>query len=285
MPKNKQITTDSFASAATELNAMHKDLMAIAEDVVSRAIAIGEKLDTIKKGLGHGGWEAWVKDHLIFSSRTARRYMEAYRYRNDSKLKADPVQFMLRLYGRILPRIPVTEQAVPVIVTGALTRIGPTRPQDIRKITFGGALAPNFDSPSSKDNDRQPEVVRDAVIESNRTPASEMLLESDTQSAPIGPLPKHLSREIRPEVAAILNLPTSPTPLPEETVDAQEANKAADIASQWLAAISTAQEAIRELERLQVTYQVHLQHVIDFGPVKKILAEAEHLPVPDKTQL
>jgi hypothetical protein len=72
---------------------------------------------------------------------------------------------------------------------------------------------------------------------------------------------KHASRENSPEAAALLALP-------EKTVDAPKS-------SQWVAAIKTAQEAIRELERLQESYQVH----IDFGPVKKILDEAERLPI------
>jgi hypothetical protein len=89
------------------------------------------------------------------------------------------------------------------------------------------------------------------------------------------------SHEIRPDVANIVNALNSTTPLPEKTVDAPETNKAVGVTSQWLAAISTAQEAIRELERLQEGYQDH----IDFGPVKKILAEAERLPVPDAKRI
>jgi hypothetical protein len=79
-------------------------------------------------------------------------------------------------------------------------------------------------------------------------------------------------REISPEVAAILNLPT--TPLPEKTVDAS-------MPSKWFAAVKTARDAIRELERLQENHRVHLHHVIDFGSVKKILDGAASLSIPD----
>jgi hypothetical protein len=287
MRKNKQITTDSFASAATELNAMHKDLMAIAEDVLSRAIAIGKKLDAIKTKLAHGAWENWVNDNLTFTSRTARRYIEAYRSRHDPELKTDPEKFMSRIYGNEA----ATEFARPVKVR--ITKFT----KQVHGICY----------------------TRD--LEPNRTSTSEMPLESDDQSDPEQVQSKVAKAGIDPKLAIVSDLP-EPSKATDEDISqtAQDTSqqlpasyldklKLQHIASsQWVLAASTAEQAISELERLQGKYGVHLDHMtanygdqkeatdliqklskvtgfdfgFDFEQVKKTLIAAERLPIPDE---
>jgi hypothetical protein len=104
------------------------------------------------------------------------------------------------------------------------------------------------------------EVVADAI----KSPEDAVL--SDNTEPQVKPA-MAVSRKISPEVKALLDIPW------------QEKTACAPKLSRWLTIISTAQEAIRELERLQA----HSHHAIDFGPVKKILDEAERRPVLDET--
>jgi hypothetical protein len=93
------------------INSMHHELQVMGLNMLGRMIAIGEKLAAKKTQLGHGKWEPWVTANLKFTSRTARRYMDAYKHRDDPKLKDSPDEFMLRLYGNT-PAIEVESQAV-----------------------------------------------------------------------------------------------------------------------------------------------------------------------------
>jgi len=90
---------DPIVRAAQEVNALHGELLAMGLEMIAKMIVIGEKLVSLKADVGHGNWEAWVKDKLTFSSRTARRYMDVYRHRDDPSLKDDPVEFLNRIHG------------------------------------------------------------------------------------------------------------------------------------------------------------------------------------------
>lgn len=90
---------DPLLRAASEVNALHGELLAMGLEMIAKMIVIGEKLVSLKADVGHGNWEAWVKDKLTFSSRTARRYMDVYRHRDDPSLKDDPVEFLNRIHG------------------------------------------------------------------------------------------------------------------------------------------------------------------------------------------
>ena len=46
------------------------------------ALGLGKFLLEQKEKVGHSNWEQWVKDELVFTSRTATRYMRLYRERN-----------------------------------------------------------------------------------------------------------------------------------------------------------------------------------------------------------
>ena len=75
-PKLKAMPGDAEAK---EINQEHDALTAefaeFAAQEVPKAVMIGEKLQKIKKAVGHGHFEKWVEKHLTFDVRTARRYM------------------------------------------------------------------------------------------------------------------------------------------------------------------------------------------------------------------
>jgi hypothetical protein len=60
---------------------------------VVKAIRIGELLAGEKAKLKHGGWLKWISANLEFNQRTARRYIELFRYRVEIEkhLKSDSV--------------------------------------------------------------------------------------------------------------------------------------------------------------------------------------------------
>jgi hypothetical protein len=94
---------------AEEINVMHSELQVVGWNMLSRMIAIGERLEKIKARVGHGNWETWIKDNLHFTSRTAVRYITAYKRRDDPVLKNDQEMFMCQLYGNG----PATEPVQP----------------------------------------------------------------------------------------------------------------------------------------------------------------------------
>jgi hypothetical protein len=228
-----------FLGEAEQIKTIHQQLVGMRQTMIERMIEAGEILNRVKEGLPRGSWMPWVKKHIPeLNHRTINRYMLSYRRRDDPLLQEDPVRFVAEISGNI-----------------------------------GKLEAQSAQSTSTSNLDES--EIPDAEAESEEGIPDVIKSLEETSEMPPPRRPRGSSREISPEVKALLNMPTTTAPVPEKTHSASDTNKS--VQSQWLAAVSAAQEAIGELERLQASYQLHS---FDFEPVKKILTQAEHLQVP-----
>jgi Protein of unknown function (DUF3102) len=98
-----EASTD-FASEAESINQMHRELLGLGLTMLDRMFQIGERLSRIKDQLPHGAWEQWVDDHLQFTTRTARRYIRAFKHRGDGLALTDPVLFLEEIQGNAEPK-------------------------------------------------------------------------------------------------------------------------------------------------------------------------------------
>ncbi len=60
---------------AQKINTLHEGIMSLLHQGVEKAVEIGELLTTKKAELKYGEFGTWIKDNLVFTDRTARRYM------------------------------------------------------------------------------------------------------------------------------------------------------------------------------------------------------------------
>jgi phage N-6-adenine-methyltransferase len=67
------------AGLATRIRAEHEAAQSAMRSAVSHAVEAGKLLMEAKRTVGHGGWEAWVRDSCGFSERTAQGYMRLAR--------------------------------------------------------------------------------------------------------------------------------------------------------------------------------------------------------------
>ena len=56
-------------------NEGHRARIRLEEKAAAYAVEVGCELIAAKEELGHGNWTAWCDENLIFSKRTAERYM------------------------------------------------------------------------------------------------------------------------------------------------------------------------------------------------------------------
>src|SRR5262245_10876710 len=91
-----------------EINRLHNELMQEAKMTVRKAIRIGELLVGEKAKLKHGGWLKWCAANLSFDQRTARRYIELFRYKTQllekmefSVTESDSVTDLTSAYGSL----------------------------------------------------------------------------------------------------------------------------------------------------------------------------------------
>lgn len=64
-----------LTAIAADIRALHAGIRRNAEQIARDAIEAGKLLIEAKQSLPHGEWEAWLRDHVTISPRTARRYM------------------------------------------------------------------------------------------------------------------------------------------------------------------------------------------------------------------
>jgi len=69
-------------TTAQEINTLHKGLESLLHQSIDIALQIGELLTAKKAELKHGEFGPWIKDNLIFSNRTAQRYMNLFENRS-----------------------------------------------------------------------------------------------------------------------------------------------------------------------------------------------------------
>jgi hypothetical protein len=87
------------SSALQEINWLHNELMLEAKMTLGKAIRIGELLVSEKAKLKHGGWLKWCEANLSFDQRTARRYVELFRYQ--VHFKSDSVSDLTSAYAML----------------------------------------------------------------------------------------------------------------------------------------------------------------------------------------
>lgn len=64
-----------------------KDILDLSNNILSRAIRIGELLVELKSERKHGNWEEWIVSNLPFGERQAQKYIRVYKQQD--KLKAN----------------------------------------------------------------------------------------------------------------------------------------------------------------------------------------------------
>jgi Protein of unknown function (DUF3102) len=173
-PKSRTpIIRETVSLEMREINTMHDELVAMGTKMLSRMIAIGERLSAIKDRIEHGFWEDWVGANLSFTTRTARRYMNVYQHRDDPVLKDDPEAFISRLYGNASE----TEMASRVTVEVTHEDVTPS------------AISYSRD-PRLSENDQEAGVGNDGFAEPNRTPESESDVNVRNEKSDSGPAEK-----------------------------------------------------------------------------------------------
>jgi Protein of unknown function (DUF3102) len=80
---------DLASSVASEINAVHREVVRSIADGVMHAIRAGELLSRAKANVGHGGWRRWQEKNLAFSVRTAQLYMQLARLDPNAQRVAD----------------------------------------------------------------------------------------------------------------------------------------------------------------------------------------------------
>ena len=234
---------------------------------MDRAYEIGFKFRCWHNLIPRGKWLQWLRQNVWeISERSVQVYLSLW----DNK-EAIEAHFKSAESADLIEQ-PSIKNALDFVSSRRTVKVQVTI--ETQKVRSLGYLGPETIHSAEVPNEAESEEGTSDAIKS---PENEVLSDNTelTLGTPQARRARAVSREISPEVAAILNT-LMPTPLPEKTVGAPEP-------SRWFVAIKTAQDAIRELERLQDGYQVHLHHVVDFGPAKKVLAEAERLPVPSET--
>ncbi|MCJ7447963.1 MAG: DUF3102 domain-containing protein [Bacteroidales bacterium] len=63
---------------AKKINTLHEGIMSLLHQGIEKAVEIGELLTGKKAELQHGEFGIWIKDNLIFTDRTAQRYMKLF---------------------------------------------------------------------------------------------------------------------------------------------------------------------------------------------------------------
>jgi hypothetical protein len=71
------------SNIATAINAAHAGVEAAKHEGARHAIECGRLLLEAKETVQHGGWDAWVREHCVFSPRTAQLYVKVFRHVED----------------------------------------------------------------------------------------------------------------------------------------------------------------------------------------------------------
>ena len=66
---------------AERIEAEHRAAIGAARTAIEHAVECGRLLIEAKAQIGHGGWLAWVEEHLTFGARQATKYMRLQRHR------------------------------------------------------------------------------------------------------------------------------------------------------------------------------------------------------------
>jgi len=69
---------DLSGTTEQRINSLHEGLKALLQRGIEQALEIGKLLTEKKSELKHGQLGQWIRDNLIFSERTAQRYMNLF---------------------------------------------------------------------------------------------------------------------------------------------------------------------------------------------------------------
>lgn len=89
MQESNAAGANRLPTLAAEIRAAHAEALAAAKASAERAIAAGTMLIEARKLVIHGQWADWLREHVGFSERTARRYMQLVRGGFNSATVAD----------------------------------------------------------------------------------------------------------------------------------------------------------------------------------------------------
>lgn len=130
---------------AKELNRAHSELVELtvnfAGKFIPKASELGEKLSRVKRTVGHGNFEQWVKKHLDFDVRTARRYMARVKYakrtdlsdlRGCTNLMAPPASSASKDLAGNTPALKLFSTAGSKVLQQSLEDISPADKETIR---------------------------------------------------------------------------------------------------------------------------------------------------------
>jgi len=73
---------DLSGTTEQRINSLHEGLKALLQRGIEQALEIGKLLTEKKSELKHGQLGPWIRDNLIFSERTAQRYMSLFENRS-----------------------------------------------------------------------------------------------------------------------------------------------------------------------------------------------------------
>jgi hypothetical protein len=64
-----------MAELVDKINAGHQEIVGATKNMIEKACATGKLLLEAKTRIKHGRWQKWMTDNLLFTERTAQRYM------------------------------------------------------------------------------------------------------------------------------------------------------------------------------------------------------------------
>jgi hypothetical protein len=90
------MSEDLSNPAVTEINRLHSENCADAENTLKRALRSGELLAAQKASLKHGQWLPWLEANTKINERTAQNYLRVYK--NREKLKSESLADLAEAY-------------------------------------------------------------------------------------------------------------------------------------------------------------------------------------------
>jgi DUF3102 family protein len=111
-------------STVSRINALHRELCALGETALEKAVEIGGLLAKEKRKVGHGEWLPWVEVSLDFGERQAQKYLTIYEHRDLLQIRTASSHLSINDACRLLLRNsaeppPERVKSFPVIGTDA----------------------------------------------------------------------------------------------------------------------------------------------------------------------
>jgi DUF3102 family protein len=72
-----------------KINTGHQEIERASNSIIEKACATGKLLIEAKRRIKHGGWQRWMANNLLFTERTAQKYMLIAEHENKWRGKTD----------------------------------------------------------------------------------------------------------------------------------------------------------------------------------------------------